>query len=136
MANENKISQIQVGSVTYDICDATARDDISTLSNFFTIRSDQNDNSLNIGASNPVPSGSFANTLRIGTFTDLINAKETGSDQTFAYISTRKNTETQAYGAFGFERHSDTDNSNTINSVYFRINDDKTREIQVSDPAA
>ena len=24
MANENKISQIQVGSVTYDICDATA----------------------------------------------------------------------------------------------------------------
>ena len=136
MANENKISQIQVGSVTYDIYDAAARDDISTLSNFFTIRSEQNDNSLNIGASNPVPSGSFANTLRIGTFTDLIKAKETDSDQTFAYISTRKNTETQAYGAFGFERHSDTDNSNTVNSVYFRINDDKTREIQVSDPAA
>lgn len=33
MANENKISQIQVGSVTYDICDTTARDDVSTLAN-------------------------------------------------------------------------------------------------------
>jgi len=133
--NPNKISQIQVGTVTYDICDATARNDLSFLAKSFEIDPNNADKSLNINATNPVATGEWCEIFRVGTQTDLNNTS-VGNEHSNAYISVRKDTNNQAYGNFGLLLRDDADNSRTWNNISFRINNDKTREITVSDPTA
>jgi hypothetical protein len=133
--NPNKISQIQVGTVTYDICDATARNDISILTDSFEIDPNSADKSFNINTANPVSVGDWAEVFRIGTKTDLNNTS-LGNEHSNAYISIKQNRANQVYANFGLIRRDDTDDSNTANTISLRINDDKTREVTVSDQTA
>lgn len=132
MANPT-ISQITIGSNTYDICDATVRDSVSSLVEENTEVETSIDNlSMNIGAANPVPGGVWPKNLRIGTKYD-VQQKDLGTN---TYINSRMETDGRARAAFGFCRHSDSDNTTVLNAFYMGVKDDKSRYVSMTDPKA
>lgn len=127
MANPT-ISQIKVGNTTYDIKDAAANSGLE-LNEEIT-----SNMSANIGAANPVPDETWTQTIRVGSSYDKALA-ESGSA---AYINHRRHRNNDrninsTYAAYGITRHSDLDDSNTLNAIYLWVDDDKQRKVTVSE---
>lgn len=127
MANPT-ISQIKVGNTTYDIKDAAASGGLE-LNDVIT-----SNMSANIGAANPIPDETWTQTIRVGSSYDKALA-DSGSA---AYINHRRHRNNDrdinsTYAAYGITRHSDLDDSNTLNSLYLWVDDDKQRKVTVSE---